>query len=294
MPLTVPIPDPASRDEDDGRRACGPFRIGLRSSPMDAGLRQVATELGFTEGPVLLPGGDIVIVAGGALRRVTPQGVVSLYAEPGGGPNGLAIAPDGTVFVANNGGIGLEDKSVGRIERVEPDGRIRVIADDLDAPNDIVLGPEGDLWFTDPRDNWFDNQLRPGRVYRCGVEGDGLAVVHEGLQYPNGIGFDGDGRLVVAESRTGILHHVSPERGADTWVKLPAGAPDGFTFGTDGRAFVCCFDVSLVYVLDHQGAVLTTHSTGAGTWPTNCVISPDGTLFVTEGRRGRLLALDDA
>ncbi|MCB0969156.1 MAG: hypothetical protein KDB37_20180, partial [Ilumatobacter sp.] len=31
---------------------------------------------------------------------------------------------------------------------------------------------------------------------------------------------------------------------------------------------------------------------GPGTWPTNCAVAPQGGLYVTDGRGGRLLHLD--
>jgi gluconolactonase len=257
-------------------------------------VRVLATGLAFPEGPVVLPDGDVAVVGDGAVMRVRVDagGATEVLAHCGGGPNGLALEADGSILVANNGGIGKGDAKVpGSVQRIRPDGTVQVLVDGLDAPNDICVGPDGAIWFTDPRDNWFLEQLRPGRVYRIDPAANAVTLVHEGLDYPNGIGFDGDGRLVVAESRTGVLHHVT-EGGATAWATCPEGAPDGFCFDAKGRAYVCCFDVGAVFVLDPDGTVVDRIEAGPDTWTTNCAIAPDGALLVTESKQGRLLAFD--
>ena len=67
----------------------------------------VATGLRFPEGPVPMPDGSVLLVeiARGTLTRVAPDGELSVVAELGGGPNGLAIGPDGAAYVCNNGGF---------------------------------------------------------------------------------------------------------------------------------------------------------------------------------------------
>ncbi|MCH2100247.1 MAG: SMP-30/gluconolactonase/LRE family protein, partial [Pseudomonadales bacterium] len=60
-------------------------------------MRELAKGLRFPEGPIALPGGDVLLVeiARGTLTRVALDGTVSVVANLGGGPNGAAIGPDG-------------------------------------------------------------------------------------------------------------------------------------------------------------------------------------------------------
>src|SRR6201999_373342 len=69
-------------------------------------IREIATGLRFPEGPVAMDDGSVIVVemAAGAITRVTPDGKKHVIATPGGGPNGLAIGPDGALYVCNNGG----------------------------------------------------------------------------------------------------------------------------------------------------------------------------------------------
>jgi hypothetical protein len=66
----------------------------------------VATGLGFPEGPVACADGSIVLteIRNNRCSRVTRDGQVSLFSATGGGPNGLAIGPDGAFYLCNNGG----------------------------------------------------------------------------------------------------------------------------------------------------------------------------------------------
>src|SRR5260370_16327140 len=69
-------------------------------------VRILATGLGFPEGPVAMPDGSVILteIRNNRCSRVTPDGKVSLFSAAGGGPNGLAVGPDGALYLCNNGG----------------------------------------------------------------------------------------------------------------------------------------------------------------------------------------------
>ena len=119
-------------------------------------IREIASGLKFPEGPIALPGGDVLLVeiARGTLSRVSPDGRVEVVAHTGGGPNGAAMGPDGKVYVCNNGGFEWidmgggrlrpahqpHDYSGGRIERVDlANGRVEVLY--THGPNGPLRGP---------------------------------------------------------------------------------------------------------------------------------------------------------
>ena len=196
------------------------------------GLTIMAEGLRFPEGPIALPDGSVILVeiAAGKLTKVAPDGTKTTVATPGGGPNGIALGPEGRIFCCNNGGFvwhegpeGLRPAGVpadykgGRIEVIDPaTGGVQVLYDrcgdnTLKGPNDIVFAPkgspgEGGFWFSDlgkvrarDRDH--------GGVYWAAS--DGSRIVEAAFPIfggANGIALSPDGRtLYAAETETGRL-----------------------------------------------------------------------------------------
>jgi gluconolactonase len=186
----------------------------------------IATGLRFPEGPVAMNDGSIVLVEieRQTLTRVHPNGRLEVVAYTGGGPNGLAVGPDGAFYVCNNGGFQwhsemnmlrpagpASDYTGGRIERVDPvSGKVTVLYDHcgpykLLGPNDIVFDGLGGFYFTDlgkarSRDrDW-------GGVYYALADGSHIVEVVHPILTPNGIGLSPDGKqLYVAETETARL-----------------------------------------------------------------------------------------
>lgn len=235
------------------------------------------------------------------------SGACETVAITGGGPNGLARGSDGSIFVANNGGltVGPEgywrapDAFPGCVQRIAPDGTLASIVPAFPAPvprpNDICVGPDGRLYFTDPH-NWDDlANLGPGRVWRSERDGADLTLLAEVPMFPNGIGFGPDGALYVAQS---ILQRVIRFPVADAglgepsdFAALPTGFPDGLCFAADGRLFVCGSMGHVLHVFDGDGAHMEEIAFPDGSEPTNCCIG-DGLLYVTLSGSGELAALE--
>lgn len=189
-------------------------------------LRVVATGLSFPEGPVTMRDGSVVLgeIERQTVSRVLPDGTVQVTAHTGGGPNGLAVGPDGAFYVCNNGGfawrleLGLlrpamqsSDYTSGRIERVDANtGAVTVLydrcgANKLNGPNDIVFDAHGGFYFTDlgkARARDRDN----GAIYYALANGSRIVEVAYPAVTPNGIGLSPDGKvLYVAETESARL-----------------------------------------------------------------------------------------
>ena len=189
-------------------------------------MQTVATGLKFPEGPVALPDGSVLVVeiARGTLSRVAPDGRVEVVADPGGGPNGAAIGPDGRCYVCNNGGFEwterrgrlypgdqAADYRTGRIERIDLDtGAVEILYEAADGvplrgPNDIVFDAAGGFWFTDHGKTRARQRDRTG-VFYAKADGSFIEEVIFPLEAPNGIGLSPEeDELYVAETPTGRL-----------------------------------------------------------------------------------------
>jgi len=117
----------------------------------------IATGLHFPEGPVELPDGSIAVVeiGRGRIVRIREGGRQEPLTVTNGGPNGMALGPDGALYVCNNGGfswaeeggwlrpVGLApDYSGGKIQRVDVStGEVTTLYDQCDGRT--LSGPIG-------------------------------------------------------------------------------------------------------------------------------------------------------
>ena len=190
-------------------------------------IKEIATGLKFPEGPVAMDDGSIIIVEipVGRITRVKTDGTTQTIATPGGGPNGLAIGPDGHLYCCNNGGNfemsevnGLQipghtpaSHAGGRIERINiSTGKVEILYSEcggkkLLAPNDLVFDTAGGFWFTDHASNNAERRLHGG-LYYAKADGSKITKVLRELTSPNGVGLSPDGNHVYyAETMPGRL-----------------------------------------------------------------------------------------
>ena len=189
-------------------------------------LEVVASGLSFPEGPVAMADGSVLVVevASGWMSRISPGGEVSRITRLDGGPNGLAVGPDGAAYVCNNGGryayanqgdllipSGLPASHVGgSIQRVDlASGEVTTLYDScggerLLAPNDLVFDAEGGFWFSDHGTEDGEGARWGALVY---AKSDGSQIRRAArLRTPNGVGLSPDGSTVyVADTMAGRL-----------------------------------------------------------------------------------------
>ncbi|WP_082711414.1 SMP-30/gluconolactonase/LRE family protein [Methylobacterium indicum] len=187
-------------------------------------VKVIAEGLRFPEGPVALADGSVLVaeIAGGTIKRVDPDGTIALVATVGGGPNGLALGPDGGLYVCNNGGLNFRqdgdylraghglpaDYTTGSIQRVDlGTGTAETLYTHcgdipLRGSNDLVFDADGGFYFTD-----FGKTVGRvrdiGAVFYARCDGSRIVEVIHPIANPNGIGLSPDGRtLYVAETET--------------------------------------------------------------------------------------------
>ncbi|WP_325051289.1 SMP-30/gluconolactonase/LRE family protein [Pseudonocardia dioxanivorans] len=219
--------------------------------------------------------------------------------ETGGGPNGLAEDAEGRIWVAQNGGRTLPNRT-GRptapgLQVLDVSCDVGYVVEGFEAPNDLVVGPDGRVWFTDP--GVTDDH--PGRLHVYNPRTATTTTVAADLRYPNGLAFSPEGNLVVAETRSGALLRCAAEAGelgdARLFAELPAGGADGLAFAADGRLFAAVPTENRIDVFALDGRRLAPIEFGTPTFPTNlCFAGPAlDVLIVTAAKGGRVLALED-
>ncbi len=191
-----------------------------------AGFEIVTDGLRFPEGPVAMPDGSIILteIAAGRIARVRPDGTKETVAETGGGPNGLAIGPDGKLYCCTNGGFEYRESggylipagiastySGGRIERIDiTTGAVETLYKSGDfgcilrGPNDIVFDAHGGFWFTDHgKQDYVARTQDIVGIFYAKADGSHLEEVIFPSNNPNGVGLSPDcKRLYAAETYT--------------------------------------------------------------------------------------------
>jgi sugar lactone lactonase YvrE len=141
------------------------------------------------------------------------------------GPAGVALAPDGTMFIADSfsGRIRAVDPGTGLISTVAGDGgEYRYQGPDeppsrsLSRPSGIALDEEGNLFFTDSDNHlvrrWDRATGRIARIAGVGVAnygGDERAALDASLSYPFGIVMARAGYLLVADTFNHCIREIS-------------------------------------------------------------------------------------
>jgi gluconolactonase len=186
----------------------------------------VATGLQFPEGPVVMSDGSVLVVEirRQTVSRVTPDGKVSVVVKTGGGPNGLAIGPDGALYICNNGGFEWyeaagtfipghkpHDYIGGRIQRLDlKTNALTTLYDScegkpLKGPNDLVFDTHGGFWFTDHGKSTPEYREH-GALHYAKADGSLITLARGEIGAPNGVGLSPDGKVVYwADTTTGRL-----------------------------------------------------------------------------------------
>ena len=291
-----------------------------------AEMKLIADGLKFPEGPIAMPDGSIVLVeiAAGRLTRVTPDGKKEVIAEPGGGPNGAAIGPDGACYVCNNGGFDWHDQdgllipgdiatdySGGRIERIDLNtGKVDVLytevnGEPLKGPNDIVFDRSGGFWFTDLGKGRGRVQDRGG-LYYAKPDGSMVKEVVFPITSPNGVGLSPDEKTVyVADTIPGRLWafdivgegEVAPNPGPlpGRFVGSPAGLNFFDSLAVDGDGNVCVATIfnSGITIFAPDGSSIRHVPTDDLITTNICFGGKDlKTAYITLSTTGRLVSME--
>jgi RHS repeat-associated protein len=271
---------------------------GLHSGPIGDGGPATQAAVVQPYAVALGPDGDLYIGTNSRdhhrIRKVDRNGTITTVAGTGqagysgdGGPAteamiyhpyGLAVAPDGSLYIADLGNF--------RVRRVDPDGIITTVAGDgsgrfnedgipaLEAgfmPKGIALGPDGSLYIADPSEN---------RVFRVTPDGLLVTVAGTGTNGPRG-----DGGLAIEASLR---------------------SPDDVAIGPDGNLYIADGSDHIIRVVDAKGYIRTVVGNGVrgfsgeNTYPTLASLhsptgigfGPDRSLYIADTLNNRIRRVD--
>jgi len=252
------------------------------------------------------PDGRVVTLAGGSGEgwRDGRRGAAMFHT-----PSGLALGPDGALYVADTG--------THVIRRISRDGDVVTVAGvgrpgfldgpaasaAFDGPMGLALGPDGTLYVADAYNNRIRAIGTSGSVWT--VAGDGLAGFQDGpgqaarFDVPCGVAVDPTGGLLVADTANNAVRRIARDRTVST-VALTAESitedvslvrPIGIAAGEHG-AFITDRRGRILQLLENGRArVLAGTSSGSEDGaglearfsnPTGVAVDAHGALIVAD------------
>lgn len=248
----------------------------------------------FLEGPCLGPDGMLYVVdiPFGRIFAIDPAGQWHLVIAYDGWPNGMKVASDGRLIVADyRRGLLSIDPGSGAIETILG----AVNSEGFKGLNDLQLLPDGSILFTDQGQTGMHDPS--GRLYRLWRDGR-LDRIIANAPSPNGVAVSREGSHVfLALTRAAQIWRVplapSAQAGkTQVFAQLPGGlsGPDGLVVDGHGRLIVCDPGHGCAWVLSPLGVPLYRVISCAGRTVTNAVLLTDGvTLLLTESETGQIL-----
>jgi len=226
--------------------------------------------------------GDLLVADGfnHAIRKITPDGVVStLVGAAGGGyqdgpankarlqsPRGVALDGKGNVYIA--------DKNNRRIRVLDTNGQVTTLAGNgaagvadgygvnagVDRPHGIAVGPKGNVYFTDQVEDMVRRVNPDGHVVTvAGASGQGFQdgpAASAKFNTPSGIAVDGKGVVWVADYNNHRIRRI----GIDGIVSTVAGSSTAGLLDGKGGAAKLLRPSALA--LGPKGAVWFTSNSG--------------------------------
>jgi RHS repeat-associated protein len=209
--------------------------------------------------------GIITTIAGDGSSGVSGDGGPASAAHTS--PQGVAVASDGTIYLAEYGG--------GLIRRITPDGRINSYLP-AGITRGLSVGPNDELYFTDFTAGQVYRATREGRVERiagrsdCGADfivGDGGKATEACLHGPWYATADRNGTVFVAEQAGARVRAITPDgiirtvagngqtRRARLADVLPAtssvlDAPFGIAVHPNGMVYFTDWDLDVIWRIE--------------------------------------------
>lgn len=252
-----------------------------------AGLKLVASDYSFTEGPAVNAEGDVYFTDqpnNRILKWSAATGKVSVYMEPAGRANGLYFDHQGNLLAC------ADEKF--QLWSISPEKEVTVLVDGfqgkkLNGPNDLWADPRGGIYFTDPyyqRPYWERQQpeIEEQRVYYLAPDGSGLRIVADDLVQPNGIIGSPDGStLYVADigDKKTYAYGITMEGDLVQKTLVAEMGSDGMTLDNRGNLYLTGDGVT-VYNKDGNKIL---HIPVPQKWTANVTFGGPGqkTLFIT-------------
>jgi hypothetical protein len=189
-------------------------------------------------------------------------------------PFGVAVGPDGSVFVADAG-------DAHAVRRISPDGFVSTIATGFNTPSGIAIDASGVLYVADTANN---------AIGRVGLDG-AVTTLARGFNGPIGVALDPAGRIIVADTYNDRIRAIQPDGTIVDITQEEFDTPCGVAVDAAGNIYVAETGAGAVRMISTTGVV-----SDVGPLPVEGLFRPvgiaiaAGALYVTDAR-GRIVEI---
>jgi gluconolactonase len=225
--------------------------------PKSASVERLGTGFTFTEGPVWNPDGKYLLFSdmpGDVRRRWDATNGVTEVMRPSNKGNGMTYETSGDLLIC-------EHVTSSLIRQRRNGGRETIASHfegkELNSPNDVIVTSDGSIYFSDPSYGRMPvfglerpQELAFRGVYRVQPSGEGLRLLVDDFEQPNGLCFSpGESLLYINDSPRGLIKvfKVAADgmlSGGSVFFKgigtgaIEDGIPDGMKCDAEGNVYV--------------------------------------------------------
>ncbi len=239
----------------------------------------------------------------GSVRKITPTGTVTTFAQGYSQPNGLCVDPAGNVFVADAGS--------NSVEKTTPAGVITNFASGFNSPYDVTIDAAGNLYVADGGDHQI-RKISPASIVST-LAGSGAGGNTNGagnvasFNTPDCVSLDASNNIYVSDPGNNDIRMVTPAGVVSTVAGTPVGGslngpvstatfsgPCGVAKDIPGNIYVADLSNNLIRKIDPTGIVSTLAGSGnpaaldgvglAASFnrPNDVQVDPNGFLYVDD------------
>ena len=158
----------------------------------------------------------------------------------------------------------------------------------------LIIGPDGALYGS----RWGADGGGPGRtVTRVDLHDASTSTYADGLNRSNGLGFDGDGNLYVANYGARTLERIAPDGTRSTYATVLTGNLSGvLVHPTTGVIYVTNYTANTVGIATGDGTLTPFLSNGGRpqlNGPVGMAVDDEGRLYVSNFNDGKIFRVTE-
>ncbi|MEO0626132.1 MAG: SMP-30/gluconolactonase/LRE family protein [Bacteroidota bacterium] len=181
----------------------------------------------------------------GTVRRISPDGEISVFATGFTEPSGNVIGPDGHIYQS--------DFSTGKISQIAADGSVTTIASGMNGPVGLIFDPDGNLFVA----NCLGNAIR-----KVSPDGEVTTFSSSSLfNCPNGITIDDAGNIYVANFMNANLIKVTSDGNAALFASFP-GSNLGHLLFYENEIYITARGIHEIHKVSLDGDATKIAGTG--------------------------------